>query len=144
MKARKHALQMSYEEKAHCKNKAIKAATHLVVAQHAIDRYTDKHLYVNPGKIKWLVKHGEVIEYEQVVKAPYIMHVGMEHIPVEVPKHTTERIVMRAPYDDTYDISIVLDVTNNTVVTLWLNAVEDQHHTLNLSLYDSTMEIPLN
>lgn len=141
MTVKKHALQMTYEEKVWCKNTAIRCATHLTVVRHAIDRYSDKHLYVNPGKIKWLVRNGEVIEYERVTRNPYIMYVGMENIPVTVPEHTAERIVMRAPYDEKDDISIVLDITNNAVITLWLNNVEDRHHTLNLSLYDGMLDI---
>jgi len=141
MKTRKHALQMTEEELRYCKGQAVHTATHLTVIRHAIDRYSDKHLYVNPGKIKWLVKNSEVVEYERMTKDSSVMYVGMEHIPVAIPAHTNERIVVRAPYDDDFDVSIVLDVTEKKVVTLWLNTVEDRHHTLNLSLYDGTMDI---
>jgi len=39
------------------------------------------------------------------------------------------------PYNEFYDISYVVSLTNNTVITVWLNDVNDIHTTLDESRY---------
>lgn len=141
MKVRKHVTQMTEPEIVYCHTRAIMAATFLTVTQHAQDRYSDKHLYVSPAKIKWLVSSGTVIEFELVAKEKHTEYFGMHNIPVVIPTHVNERIVMRCAYDKLNDISIALDVTNNCVVTLWLNRKGDKHFTLNLSQYDEDLNV---
>ena len=38
-------------------------------------------------------------------------------------------------------IVLVYSITKRTIITLWVNSLEDMHSTLDMSLYDSNMEI---
>ena len=140
-KERKHALQMSEDEQIWCQTRAILAANYLVVTKHAKNRYSGRHLYINPAEVGFMMTTGQVIEYERCYIGAEVEHIGAENIPVTIPAHTEERVVMRCHYQVQTDLSIVIDITNNKVITLWTNSTEDRHQSLNLSLYDRNLKV---
>lgn len=52
-------------------------------------------------------------------------------------KIVVSKYVVRIPYDKDRDISV--SIRGNMIVTAWLNFITDNHHTLDLSKYDSTL-----
>lgn len=46
------------------------------------------------------------------------------------------RYLIRIPYNDTFDLCIVLQSSNNDVITAWRNRVADTHDSLDKSQYD--------
>lgn len=47
------------------------------------------------------------------------------------------KIAVRTSYDSQSDICLVIGIRNGrySIITLWLNAVDDEHYTLNFSRY---------
>lgn len=52
---------------------------------------------------------------------------------VEIENNKVTKAVVRVPYDDTSDISIVF--RKNKIITAWLNKREDKHYTLDETKY---------
>ena len=141
-KERKYISQMTDGEAIYCHARAILATDYLSMVKHANDRYSERHLYFNPADIKRMVSYGRVVEYERCYFAPEVTYVGAENLPVTLPAHSDERIVIRSHYQATQDITIVLDVTNNRVITLWLNKLwEHAEQKYRLGQYNQNLKI---
>ena len=56
-------------------------------------------------------------------------------IEVEIKNSNLYKMVLRKSYNDTCDITIVIQVDSLNVKTVWLNEKSDSHKTLNKSRY---------
>jgi hypothetical protein len=81
---------------------------------HAIEQCIKKHI-TTPYKISYT--HEEIVEL-------YMFN------PSDV-----DRIVIRTPYDNRFDLVVVYSPTKNKIITLWLNSKYDSHKTLDVSKY---------
>lgn len=74
----------------------------------------------------------------------------IEYNYVQYPDHRDNRVVVKSW--DSYNVNVdgkdtecnmifVLSVTNNQIVTLWYNRVDDNHKTLNMSRYNKDIEV---
>jgi hypothetical protein len=51
------------------------------------------------------------------------------------------KVVARVPYTANYDVSLVIDPTDGTLITLWANHTTDTHTTLNTEKYDTPADL---
>lgn len=74
----------------------------------------------------------------------------IEYNYVQYSDHRDNRVVVKSW--DSYQVDIdgkdtecnmifVLSVTNNQIVTLWYNSIDDDHKTLNMSRYNKNIEV---
>ena len=72
------------------------------------------------------------------VEAP--THVNFRYaqiFEIDMVGDKVSKIVCRVPYDGQYDLCMAIGMRGGpTVITLWLNDLNDKHNTLNLSRYD--------
>lgn len=81
--------------------------------------------------------HARQQAYERRITIPAIVNLAdATIIEVETDWHgRVVKTVARFPYDRLRDLTIVM-LTNGAVKTVWLNDVDDEHETLDLTRYD--------
>lgn len=91
------------------------------VSSHLMERMIDKG--INPLEIAEAIMSFSVIEYK-------LYHEG------------EERVLIRGKESHIgYQICVVLNVTNEVIVTAWKNHVKDNHSTVRMSEYDAHLVI---
>ena len=126
---KRHILQMTNIEK-HYLDVVIKPCVrkqfnmNKELSDHSLERLKSKFRKVpTVSDIEDVLFNGEIIEYKEI----YLNQ-----------KLIDKRIVVRKSINhNSYDLVIVYSVMNNCIVTAWKNKLDDNHQTLDLSLYDS-------
>ena len=128
---RKHVSQMSQHEIKGLTDrlKRLSSSGNLQFTRHAFDRMDEKGIMVTQRDIVSMISNSSVVEYKIDKDA---MSEGF-----------CERLVIRsrATVNKNYNLKVVFNLTNRTVVTVWINHVKDYHCTLDLGMYDKNMKI---
>lgn len=132
---RKHVDQMTTKEKKNIK-KRLKSNLKWSVNNHTRERISEKNIGVTIPKIISQLKDCKIIEYKinkLKLKGDYIYD---ERVLVR-----GNEVVIRK--NEKYQLNVVVSLTTKSLVTVWLNHVEDTHVTLNWDLYNGNMVIPI-
>lgn len=99
------------------------------ILPHALERLEEKRIKATYEDLVSTIKNSEIIEY-RILHNPIIR--GCE-----------ERVVIRSKkvINRKYNLHIVFSLTCQTIVTVWINRVNDRHETLRWELYDSKMKV---
>src|SRR5271165_4786314 len=108
---RKHTNQMSQAERQAIRSAVLSLPVQSVI-QHAKDRMAQKH--VTPEQAMLAIQSGQVIELHNDAG--------------------TLRTLLRVDLQST-SVCVVLDLDRRAIITVWRNAVNDTHRTLDLSAY---------
>lgn len=96
---------------------------------HAMDRIKEKKIKATMKDIVSTLSYGNIVEY----KIDYN------------PYHKTyeERVVFRgkARVNKCNNLNVVYNLTTKKINTVWLNDIDDSHHTLNWNLYSADLEV---
>lgn len=97
------------------------------LSNHALYRIREKGIRATKQDIISTIYHSEIIEYK------------INLIKGEVE----ERVVLRskAIVNEEYNLHVVFSLQNKTVVTVWMNHINDRHATLDWSIYDPSMKV---
>jgi len=99
------------------------------IIDHALDRLEEKGIEATRHDIISTISNSSIIEYRIVY--------NKRHRKYE------ERVVLRskAIVNRRYNLHAVFSLTNNNVISVWMNHVNDRHKTLDWSLYDKNMKV---
>ena len=135
---RKHYKQMTIPEQMYCETRLLLSAEYFTIGKHAQDRYRERGITLGVEELRAHLQTGRVNSYTRASMAPSTLYVGEESIPVKVPRHTTERLQVQSTWDTWRYLNIVIDITNNKIITLYLsskgNNGEQYSHTYNPNL----------
>ena len=82
--------------------------------------------------------------YGNIVNLPKSLDTSKAQVvEVEMQGSKTTKVVYRIPYNEEYDLIIVLIPDRRFVKTVWLNKNSDLHNTLDASKYDIPDDIPV-
>lgn len=128
---KKHREQMTQEEKVVLQNKvshALKNIQNVHVSHHAIERFEQKAGYnLDKSLLIDSLLNSKPVEYKVVNHS-----VG----------NNEERVVLRSSKtSNNKEIVLVYSLTNNVIITFWLNSASDKHSTLDLSKYNKNLTI---
>lgn len=133
---RKHFTQMSEQELTIVENK-IKSSVNRDVNSVNIIPHAFDNLYKR-------LRKGRDINTYKIMLAQALL----DFTPIEFKRIyngvnlVEERSVLRGNrLVNRESIVLVYSITKRTIITLWVNSLEDMHSTLDMSLYDSNMEI---
>lgn len=130
---KKHSLQMTSAEKKYIskrlrKKRARVSQSNIVVGYHANQMILERPRFnVDIPIIIETIKNSKFYEYK---------------IIREGDKIVDERVLLRSnkSYDGS-NVIIVYSMKWNKVITVWFNSVDDNHETLDLSIYNEDMQI---
>lgn len=132
---RKHESQMSTKEKKNIK-KRLKSNLKWEVNNHTLKRISEKNIGASIPKVISQIKDCKIIEYKiDKVK------LGDESFYDERVLIRGNEIIIRGK--DKYQLNVVFSLTTRSLVTVWLNHVEDTHKTLDWDLYNGNMIVPI-
>ena len=125
---RKHSSQMSESEKSLVIEK-LKSVKAWFMSGHALDRINEKGINATLDDVISTIYNANIIEY----KIDYNSR----------SNRCDERVVLRsrAIANEEYNLNVVYSITNKSIVTVWLNHVEDKHDTLDWSIYSEGMKV---
>lgn len=123
---RKHSLMMKEWEKRGLFER-LKKVRVWEISGHALLRMSEKNIEVTQDDILSTIHNSEIIEYKIDGK----------------PKFETERVVLRskAIINGKDNLNVVYDLTKESVISVWLNDVKDNHETLDISIYNHKMKV---
>lgn len=74
--------------------------------------------------------------YGKIVRLPSVLNYqDAKIIEIEADGKKVTKVLVRTPYNASFDISLAINPVNGFVKTVWLNKKEDKHYTLNRELY---------
>lgn len=125
---RKHGSQMTLEEIRGVKRRLMDVKEWKII-DHAFDRLQEKGIVATYEDIVSTIYNSHMIEYRIV----YNFYLGAYD----------ERVIMRAKtlVNKHYHLNVVFSLTDNAVVTVWINHKKDRHDTLDMSIYDGNMKV---
>ena len=128
---RKYVSQMSQHEIKGLTNrlKRLNSSGDLTITQHTFDRMIEKGIKVTQKDIISMINNSNIVEYKIDKDRS-----GDGH---------TERLVIasKAVVNKCYRLKVVFDLTNRTIVTVWMNHLKDNHATLDWKIYDKNMKV---
>ena len=65
-------------------------------------------------------------------------------IELEIKNNDINKLVIRAPYNNKYDLTIVISFYSGVIKTVWLNKKDDNHDTLDKNKYIKESEAYIN
>lgn len=111
---KKHVCQMTDAEIKRCIAKVNRVASHSwMVCRHAAERMKKKG--VTAAEIYYTLQSFDIVEYKIVPE---------------------ERVVIRSG-----EVVIVLSIKRETIITVWRNAINDNHKTLDMREYDEKLVV---
>ena len=125
---RKFVSQMSAKEKLQLHSKLNDVPlNNWKLTDHCLDMLDERNIYAFRKDILEVLNHYELIEYKQVHSY----------------NDMRERIIVRDLNKTvgSYNLNVVFDITNESVISVWLNHFEDRHATLDLGNYDAGLKI---
>ena len=128
---RKYVSQMSQHEIKGLSNrlKRLSSSGNLTFTDHTLDRVMQKGIAVTQKDIISMIGNSDIVEYKIDVD--------------NLRGGYSERLVVssKALVNRSYRLKVVFDLTNRTVITVWMNHVKDTHKTLDWTLYDKNMKV---
>lgn len=99
------------------------------MSDHALDRVTEKGIRADYHDIVSVIYNSCIVEYK-------IDRNKITGLP-------EERVVLqsKAVVNRSYRLKVVFNITDNSIVTVWMNHLNDTHATLDWNLYDSEMPV---
>lgn len=129
-KVRKHVSQMSSNEK-NTLRKMFKKVKHWEIIDHVNERIVQKQYKITTDDVLEVMTHGEIIEYEQKI---YLEDNKLSELLV--------LSIVRERCDDR--LHLVFDITDNKIITLWINNLHDNHSTLDMGIYSKGLKVGEN
>lgn len=129
-KVRKYVRQMSPSEKQKIRE-MFNSVKNWEILDHVNDRIVEKGYCITTDDILNVMRKGKIVEYEQ----KYYMNTGkVSHLLVL--NHVREK------EDGSSDIlNLVFDITDNKIVTVWINNADDLHDTLDMGIYNKGLKV---
>lgn len=102
-----------------------------MMSGHALDRIKEKGLNATKGDIISMIDFSDIVEYKVSKKCKNMKF--------------DERVVLssKAVVNGEYNLKVTYSLTDKVIVSAWMNHVDDTHSTLDWSLYDESMKIPV-
>lgn len=125
---KKHVSQMEPPEKVKLHNKLNNImSNNWDLSNHCLEKLNDRKIYVFRKDILEVLNHYELIEYKTIT----------------TDREVRERIIVRDlnKTNGKYNLHVVFDITRMCVISVWLNHCKDRHKSINMSVYDSRLEI---
>lgn len=125
---RKHRSQLTQQE-IDSISKRLEEVENWNFAGHALERLEEKGIEATREDIISTIYNSTIIEY----KIDYN----------DRRNRCEERVVVRsnAIVNREYNLNVVYNITNQTVITVWNNHINDLHQTLDWSIYDENMKV---
>lgn len=125
---RKHRSQLTQQELDSLHGR-LQDVTDWGISHHALDRLEKKNIHATYDDIISTIFNCAIIEY----KIDYNKKMN----------RCEERVVVRglALTNKFYNLNVVYSLTNERVITVWLNHINDNHDTLDWSIYDESMKV---
>jgi len=125
---RKHGSQLKQHEITKLFNR-LKDVEQWKFSHHALDRLVEKGINATYDDIVSTIQNSEIIEY----KINYNGRVN----------RCEERVVLRAKaiVNGEYNLNVVYSLATSCIVTVWINHINDNHRTLDWSIYDEKMQV---
>lgn len=125
---RKHRSQLTQQEEDSL-HRRLEDVENWKMSSHAFDRLEEKGIKATYDDIVSTILNCDLVEY----KIDYDSRIN----------RCEERIVVRgrALTNRFYNLNVVYSVTKERVVTVWLNHINDNHSTLDWSIYDENMKV---
>lgn len=125
---RKHVSQMKAYEEKNLWNR-LKRVEDWKVNKHAFDRIKEKGINATREDMISTIFNATMIEYK-----------------IDYDKKNNkydERVVLRAKaiVNKCYNLNVVYSLTDNRIVTVWINHIKDKHETLDWSVYNPKMKV---
>lgn len=100
------------------------------MTDHALDRITEKGILATKRDIISAINHSSIVEYK---------------VDQRGRNSFDERVVLasKALVNENYRMKAVYSLKQKSIVSVWLNHIDDSHATLDWSLYDKNIKIPL-
>jgi hypothetical protein len=129
---RKHFTQMTKTEKRGLFAR-LESIPKWGMAGHALDRVKQKGINATYYDIVSIIDYCDIIEY-RIADLAHVLN------PDQV---CDERMIVRSKsiVNRSYDLSVVFSLTYEKIITVWMNDVDDQHKTINMSVFDPNMEV---
>lgn len=129
-KVRKHVSQMSVGEKEKVRE-MFKQVKTWEIFTHVNHRIREKGYSIKVDDVVQIINEGNIIEYEQKY---YIHTKKVAHLLVlqTIRKHEDKE-------DDI--MHMVFDMTSKGIVSVWLNDIDDRHHTLDMGIYSKGLKV---
>jgi hydrogenase maturation factor HypF (carbamoyltransferase family) len=99
------------------------------ILSHALERLEKKGIKASRQDLISTISFASIIEY----KIDYN----------KVIKDYDERVVLRAKaiVNSRYNLHVVYSLTTKSIVTVWINRIDDRHSTLDWSIYSEDMKV---
>lgn len=125
---RKHSSQLS-EIETDGLFERLKEVENWRIKTHALDRLAEKGIEATYQDIVSTIGYAEMVEYK-INYNPLI-------------NRCDERVVLRskAIVNRCYNLNVVYSLSENRIVTVWNNHINDRHDTLDWSIYDADMKV---
>lgn len=96
---------------------------------HADERIIEKDINATMDDITSTIYNAFIVEYRIVHNDAYDTY--------------DERVILRsnATVNGEYNLNVVFSLTRKTIVTVWMNHIEDLHDTLDWSIYNENMAV---
>lgn len=129
-KVRKHVSQMSSNEKKKLRE-MFKKVKDWKIFTHVNERIREKGYTVYVDDVVDLMNKGSIVEYEQ----KYYFNTGkISHLVVL-------SIVRNHKDKDKDRLHMVFDMTDEGIITVWVNDYEDTHKTLDMGIYSKGLKV---
>lgn len=128
-KVRKHVTQMSSSEKDLIRRR-FKAVKNWEITDHVNDRIVEKNYSITTDDFLDLMKNGEIVEYEQK-----LFFNANKLSELVVLKHVRDRGGIKDK------LHLVFDLSDNRIVTVWINSYDDNHDTLDMGIYSKGLKV---
>ena len=125
---RKHASQLTvHEERALMKRLLQVEEWQWTMKQHALDRMEQKGVKASKRDVISTIYHSKIIEYK--IDRAY--------------QKCDERVVLRSKafVNGDNNLHVVYSLTNNEIISVWMNHKDDRHSTLDWSIYSDDMKV---
>jgi len=127
---RKHGSQMTREEASSIWSRLKKVKEdEWIFTDHTFIRSLEKGIKITKKDLTSAIHNSELIEYK------------IDKLKFEDTYQ--ERVVLRSKsiVNRCYNIHVVYSLSNNKVITVWMNHIKDRHKTLDWSIYDENLKV---
>lgn len=127
---RKHISQMNNNEQALLWRRLNHVQEHeWKLTEHTLSRLKEKGIRATRNDIVSTIYNARIIEYRIVHNERY--------------DSIDERVILRANavVNGSYNLNAVYSLTNQRIITVWLNHVDDLHRTLDMKIYSAEMKV---
>lgn len=124
---RKHGSQMTKREKDYLV-KSLKHVKRWRIRGHAKDRLEEKGINATYEDITSTIHNSTIIEY----------HIARKH-----NEEKDVRVLLRANnvINDCNNLNVVYSLSTESIVSFWLNDINDKHGSMDWSIYDKSLKI---